>query len=167
MEVKPCRSYHGRVVDRRLLESADGRSAFKLYFVSITGRAEPERFEWERSPLDPRRVEAALRDLSLEGVGFAVLFPHIAKCFRFSPEAEIVLDVQAFDTSDNLAPLDLNRGEGWLEFACYAEAALAADEYRAWAESASVADYLAYLSPFTDAPILSHTKMGEWFSRGA
>jgi hypothetical protein len=29
-----------------------------------------------------------------------------------------------------------------------------------------VADYLAYLSPFIDATVLSHAKMREWFDRG-
>jgi hypothetical protein len=43
MEVKTSRSYHGRVVDRRLLEMPDGRSAFKLYYVSVVDR-------WSRSP---------------------------------------------------------------------------------------------------------------------
>ena len=165
MEIQPCKTSTARIVDRRLLEpperGADGASVFKLYYISIEGREGPERYEWSKSPLDRGRIEAGLAALRLEGVGFFTLFPHITKCFRFAPEMETVLHVRAYNTAD-LSPLDLSRQGGWIEFACYAEAVLAADEYRAWAEASSVAEYLSFLSPATDAPVLSHTKLAEW-----
>ena len=66
---------------------------------------------------------------------------------------ETVLDVKAFDPT-TMTPIDCSRDEGFTEFACYAEAMIAADEYRVWAESDSVADYLAFLSKISDSPNL-------------
>ncbi len=47
---------------------------------------------------------------------------------------ETILDVSEFDT-DGMTPRDCARDDGSHEFACYAEAVLAADEYRAWAKA--------------------------------
>ena len=55
-------------------------------------------------------------------------FPHITKVFRFGPEVETNCHVRAWSTKD-LKPLDLARGEGYIEFACFAEAAIAAEEF--------------------------------------
>jgi hypothetical protein len=140
----------------------DGRSALKVYYVSIVGRPEPERYEWGRAPLSIAECEAKLLAAAPEGVGFATLFPHIGKIFRFAPSGETVLHVRCFRPND-LAPLDLSREDGYVEFACYAEALLGADEYRFWAEARTVAAYLEKLSEVTEAPVVSHTKMGEWY----
>jgi hypothetical protein len=97
-----------------------------------------------------------------EGVGFVTAFPHIAKVFRFAPDAEIVLHVKAFNPRD-LSPLDLGRAEGYVEFACYAEAVVAADEFHAWGRCRSVPEYLEYWSPGQDTPIVDHAKMRAWW----
>ena len=62
---------------------------------------------------------------AVKGIGFVTAFPHVTKVFRFAPSAETVLHVRAFHTAD-LTPMELARENGYLEFACYAEAALAA-----------------------------------------
>lgn len=161
MHIKPCRTYHSKTVARTLLRMPDGRSAFKLYHLSIIGRDEPAKFEWGRGAFTSQAHEALVRNSGWEGVGFVTAFPHITKVFRFAPAMETVLHVRAFQSPD-LKPLDLARDEGFIEFACYAEAAIAADEYHAWARAATVADYLAYASPFDDGPIVSHTKLAAY-----
>jgi|GEM_PF-5614705 len=40
-----------------------------------------------------------------------------------------------------LALLDLQRAEGWMEFACLAESALAAEEHAAWGRAATEDDW--------------------------
>lgn len=161
MEIKPCRPYNSKITRKSLLRLADGLSAFKVYFVSLTGRDMPEKFDWERSPLKPEAFEAALAKLAPEGVGFVTAFPHITKVFRFAPSGETILHVRAYKTAD-LSPLDLGRPDGYLEFACYAEAALAGDEYRAWAEAAAVKEYLEYFSPFGQGGIADNTKLAAY-----
>jgi len=66
----------------------------------------------------------------VEGIGFVTAFPHITKVFRFGPEAETAMNVCAWDTR-SMAPIGLGRSQGYVEFACLAEAAIAADEYNA------------------------------------
>ena len=89
-------------------------------------------------------------------------FPHIAKVFRYAPEAEILMCVKAFNSRD-FAPISLARAEGYLEFACYAEAVLAADEYHAWARAHTVDEYLAQWSSLTEAPIAESAKLRTWW----
>ena len=161
MEIKPCRPYDSKIVRKSLLRLPDGVSAFKVYFVSLTGRDKPETFDWAHSPLKPEAFEAALAKLAPEGVGFVTAFPHITKVFRFAPSGETILHVRAFKTAD-LGPLDLGRPDGYLEFACYAEAELAGDEYRAWAEAASVEKYLEYFSPFSRGGIADNAKLAAY-----
>jgi hypothetical protein len=48
--------------------------------------------------------------------------------------------------------------------ACYAEAAIAADEYRAWAESGTVNDYLALGSDAADFPVVSNSKLAAYWN---
>lgn len=158
MEVRPCPPYRARVDRTDRLDRLPDRSVFKLYFISITGRADPARYEWAPGPMTFDATVAALRALPLRGVGFVTAFPHITKVFRFAPAAETVLHVRAFRTAD-LAPLDLARDDGFVEFACYAEAAIAADEYRAWAEAPDVATWLRSLSPFRDGPVAHPGKL--------
>lgn len=165
MNVTPCRPYHGRIVDHSLAVMADGKSRFKVYFVSIVGRDQPERYEWAHCGLAPAEFVRRFSAGADEGVGFVTAFPHITKVFRYAPEAEILLHVKAFNTRD-FAPIDLGRGAGYVEFACYAEAALAADEYHAWARSRTVAEYLDFWSAQQEAPILDHAKLRAWSTAG-
>ena len=161
MRVTPCRSYHSRTVGRAVVRMPDGRSVFKVYYVSIIGRDEPSRYEWAHSAVQPRDLEARLMKSGVEGVGFATAFPHITKVFRFAPAAETVMHVRAFNTPD-LSELSLARDDGFVEFACYAEAAIASDEYRSWAAAASVEDYLKFRSGFDDGPIVNHRKLAAY-----
>lgn len=157
--VKPCRTYHGVVTKGDMLRGRDGKTAFKVYFVDVVGRPAPSRTEWASSGLDrAERIAALVGTDGMEGVGFITAFPHITKAFRFAPENEIVLNVRAWSTPD-LSPIDLARPDGYVEFACLAEALVAADEYRFWAEAESVAEYLARWSDVTDAPVHKHDKL--------
>lgn len=163
MQIKPCRPYHSRTARRGLLRPADGRSAFKVYYISIIGRDDPAKYEWEHSPLAIEDVESRLASAGdIAGVGFITAFPHITKVFRFAPSMETVLHVRAFNTAD-LSPLDLAREDGYLEFACYAEAAIAADEYHAWAKAATVEEYLAFRSDFDDGPVARRDKLAVYY----
>lgn len=158
MKIQPCRTYRAQDAGRARVDMPDGKSVFKVYFISITGRDDPARFEWGKGPFGTADFVQLFRSSGIEGVGFVTAFPHIAKVFRFAPSAETVLHVKAYETR-TLQPLDLARGEGWLEFACYAEAVVAADEYDAWARHPTVADYLMEWSGLTDAPIVAHDKL--------
>lgn len=160
--IKPCQPYHSKTIEKTLLKMPDGKSAFKVYFISIVGRADRARFEWDHCPLKPVDVQAALLKSGREGIGFITAFPHITKVFRFAPDAETILHVRAFQTRD-LKPLDLARAEEYLEFACYAEAAIAADEYRAWACANCVMEYLRFFSDFEDGPVKSHAKLAAYW----
>jgi len=162
MQIKPCRPYHSQTVQRDLLRLADGASVFKVYYLNIMGRDDPAQYEWEYSPLTIEDFESRLLAGDLEGVGFITAFPHITKVFRFAPSMETVLHVCAFRTAD-LAPLELSREDGYVEFACFAEAAIAADEYHAWAQGVDVEEYLAFRSDFDDGPVASHRKLAEYY----
>ena len=162
MDVKPCRSYRARAAGRAVVHMADGKSVLKIYFLDITGRDDPARYEWGAGTYAPAEFEADFRRTRTEGIGFVTVFPHISKLFRFAPSMETVLHVRAFQTR-TLAPLDLAREEGAMEFACYAEAAIAADEYHAWAAAETVQEYLDFFSQFEGGPVVSHTKLAEHF----
>jgi hypothetical protein len=164
MIIQPCRSYRAVDAGRTRLAMPGGRSVFKVYYVSITGRDDPTRYEWGKGEFAPADFERLFRAAGLEGVGFVTAFPHITKVFRFAPAAETILHVQAYDTR-TLKPLDLGRGEGWMEFACYAEALVAADEYRAWAEARSVDSYLEAWSDFAEGPIAAHDKLLSYYNK--
>jgi len=161
MEIKPCGIYDSRVDEAKLLRLKDGLSAFKLYYVSLTGRDKPENYEWPRAALTRAAFEASLTALAPEGVGFVTAFPHITKVFRFAPSAETILHVRAYKTAD-LSPLSLARPDDNLEFACYAEAAIAADEYHEWAAAGAVEDYLAYFSPFRGGAVKDPAKLAAY-----
>ena len=66
---------------------------------------------------------------------------------------ETILDVSEFDT-DGMTPRDCARDEGSHEFACYAEAVLAADEYRAWAKARPSTSYPCNRSDAADFPVV-------------
>ena len=162
MQIKPCQPYAAQLLrPPELVRMPDRRSAFKVYFLSITGRAEPARYEWGVGPERPEDFLARLASSAQPGIGFATVFKHIAKIFRFDPAAETVLHVKALRTAD-LAPLDLARGEGFCEFACYAEAVLAAAEYRAWAQALTVEEYLAGAADLADGRIAAHAKLAHY-----
>lgn len=163
MNISACRPYHAAAAGQGLLRSADGKSVFKVYYVSIIGRDDPARYEWEHCALTKAEYESGLGAQGIEGIGFVLAFPHITKAFRFSPKSETVMDVKAFDTQ-TLEPLDLGRDGGFVEFACYAEAAIAADEYRAWADAETVDEYLAFRSVAADFPVASHTKLSSYWA---
>jgi hypothetical protein len=166
MRTTACRPYHSTTVRTEFVRLPDGVSAFKVYYVDIIGRDDPTRYEWAHCPLSSADVIANLQASGLEGVGFVTAFPHITKVFRFAPAMETVLHVRAFATAD-FAPLDLCRDDGFVEFACYAEAAIAADEYHAWARAETVEEYLAYTSPFTDGPVKRHDKLAAYVAERA
>jgi hypothetical protein len=163
MQVKACRTYHGKQVGRTLLRMPDGKSAFKIYYISVIGRDTPELFEWQQCPRTPEDFEKAFLVGGHEGVGFVLTFPHVTKIFRFSPGAETILDVREFHT-DGMRPMDCSRDGGYHEFACYAESVIAADEYHAWAGASSVEAYLASQSASGDFPLASHTKLAAYWN---
>ncbi len=163
MVVEQCKPYHAQSAGTATLRMEDGKSIFKLYYLDITGREDRARYEWKQSSLDKAAFEADLHGSTLEGVGFVTAFPHITKVFRFAPDAETVMHVRAFNTSD-LSELDLERGSGWVEFACYAEALIGADEYRAWADAGTVEEYFERWSGFSDGPISSESKLRHYWN---
>ena len=161
MNIKPCKPYQAKTVRRSLIRMPDGVSVFKVYFFSLLGRDETARYEWAQSAVTPDQFETLFSALPLEGVGFVTAFPHITKMFRFAPSAETVMHVRAFQTHD-VSPLSLEREDGYLEFACYAEAVVAADEYRFWAEAASVKAYVAMLSEFVNGAVVNPAKLAAY-----
>jgi hypothetical protein len=163
--IAKCRTYHAISAGQSLLRMPDGKSVFKIYYLSIVGRDKPELFEWDSNPHTRAEFEKIFLSGKYEGVGFVTVFPHIAKIFRFSPHAETVLDIREFDTFDML-PKDLSRGDNTHEFACYAESIIAADEHDAWAKAATVEDYMAFRCEKTDFPVMSHVKLADYWERG-
>lgn len=163
MRVSSCGTYHASIENCQTVTLPDGKSAFKVYFVSIIGRSNPERFEWVHNALSKEQFLSNFAAKGYEGIGFVTAFPHITKVFRFSPKSEILMLVSAYNTQTG-EPVNLDRGEGFTEFACLAEAMLANDEYRAWAKAASVPEYLAYVSDEHDAPVLDNAKLGRYFA---
>ena len=164
MQIKPCQSYHAVIADRIMLNGKDKESAFKIYFVSIIGRDEPARYEWPADKASRNQFARSFHEKSFESIGFVTAFPHITKLFRFDPAAETVLNVRAFRTSD-LTPVDLKRPGDYIEFACYAEALLAAAEYCLWAKAKNVPEYLSVFSSFDNGKIISNTKLSDYYSR--
>ena len=83
---------------------------------------------------------------------------------RYMPKAEIILTLKAFETQTG-KPINLDRGEGFMEFACLAEAVIANDEYRAWGEAENVEQYLeARCSCFgKELPIRVKNKMKNYW----
>ena len=165
MQIAACRTYHAQTVGQSLLRMPDGISAFKVYYLSVIGRDRPELFEWQRSPRTQNQFEQEFLAGGHAGIGFVVAFPHVTKIFRFSPGAETILDVREFHT-EGMRQMDCARGDGYHEFACYAEAVIAADEYHAWAKAATVEAYLASRSAAADFPVGSNTKLAAFWKGG-
>ncbi len=158
--IKPCNTYAARPAGVATYEN--GQHVFKVYYVDIYGRAEAERYEWDLCGRPRDWVLGKLAEAGIEGIGFVVSFRHITKVFRFAPSAETVMHVRGFWTED-FSEVDLEREEDYTEFACYAEAVIAADEYRFWAEAESVPAYLQRRSDWTDAPVADNAKLACYF----
>jgi hypothetical protein len=156
----PASPYDARISGTRMLSCPDGRSLFKVYFLDIVGRQNPERTEWDRCPMSRDAFLAALPRVA-DGVGFVTAFPHVTKIFRFGPHAETVLDVRGLRTPD-LCEYPLARGDGTFEFACLAETLIAADEFAFWASAADVGEYLGRWSSFTSGRIVDPGKLGRY-----
>ena len=163
MQTLNCKPYHARTSVQNLLFMPDGKSVFKIYYVSIIGRDNPEQFEWEYSHYTRADFEQTFLSGAFEGIGFVTAFPHITKVFRFSPYAETILDVSEFHTV-NMQPKDCSHEDDSHEFACYAESVISADEYEAWAKAASAAEYLGFRSTKTEFPVVSNKKLSAYWS---
>lgn len=162
--IKPANTYDARPSGQAVYRH--GPHTFKVYYVDITGRSQPERYEWDRCGRGRDALLAALADVPIEGLGCVIAFPHITKVFRFAPSAETILHVRAFNTTD-FAEINLQREEGYVEFACYAEAIIAAAEYRFWAEADSVEAYLEQWCAWEGAPVRDHAKLARYFTPDA
>jgi len=163
MKIAPCRSYHAQTIGRSLLRMPDGQSAFKVYYISVIGRDDPGRYEWKSCLRSQRDFERSFLAGGHDGVGFVIAFPHVTKVYRFSPEQETLLDVREFNT-DGMTARDCSRSGGYHELACYAEAIIAADEYRAWAQAKTVAEYLAVRSDAADFPVVRNGKLAAYWN---
>jgi hypothetical protein len=142
-KIQNCQPYNAHLDGHSLLRMPDGLSVFKVYYLTITGREKRELYEWDHAAHTREEFEKSFLSKGQQGVGFVTCFPHITKVFRFSAANETVLDVREFTTA-TLQPVDMTRGDAFHELACYAEAVIAAEEYKAWAEAGSVEQYLEY-----------------------
>jgi hypothetical protein len=159
MNIAVCNPYHAVLSGWTLKKMPDQKSLFKLYYLSVIGRDRPEAYEWDHCPISQPEFEQVFTCGGHEGIGFVTAFPQITKIFRFSPQKETILDVQVFRTA-TMEPLEMGRGDGWGEFACYAEATIAAAEYQAWAKAASVKNYLDFRCRVEDFPVVNPAKLG-------
>jgi len=160
LPIRPCATYAARPAGRARYEN--GPHAFKVYFIDIPGRAQPERYEWDRCGRERESVLAGLERAGVEGVGFVCAFPHIAKAFRFAPEGETNLHVRAFRPAD-FADLDLGREDGYVEYACLAESVIADAEYRLWAAARSVEAYLAGWVDWPAVAVADEAKLRRYY----
>ena len=162
MEVSQNGGYHAVIESSSVLKMPDGKSVFKIYYVSIVGRDTPSKYEWGSCPLSKEEYEKRFLASGNEGIGFVTAFPHITKVFRYAPKAEILMLVKAFGTQ-NWMDVNLDRGEKYMEFACFAEAILAAGEYRFWAAAKTVEEYLGKVCQLEDAPVDVKDKMKKYW----
>lgn len=136
-----------------------------MYYVSIVGREKPEYYDWEFCNFSRKSFEKKFLNSDLSGIGYVISFPHITKVYRFSPFAETIVDVSEYKTMV-MVPIDCSRGDGFHEFACFAEAAISGEEYRAWARSQTIEEYLDFRCDLEQFPIVTNTKLkGYWHSR--
>jgi hypothetical protein len=164
MNITPCQTYHACMAGQSIVRMPDGKSIFKIYYLSLTERNNPEQYDWKRALLTPAGFEDALKKNPLEGIGFITAFPHIAKIFRFSPHAETVLDVMELQTS-TLERINIDRGGGTHEFACYAEAVIAAAEFESWARAKTVEEYLSTRCEIVDLTIADNAKLAKYWEK--
>lgn len=151
--------YQSKVVKKETVKLSE-KSFFKLYFVSIIGREDRKKYEWEFSSYTMQDFIRQFPVRGLEGIGFIVAFPHVTKVFRFGPKPETNLHALAFETP-TWKPISLDR-DGWSEVACAAEMEIGADEFRFWAESAKVEEYLKKFSERGAVTIRDHEKLGRY-----
>ncbi|UCF99329.1 MAG: hypothetical protein JSV89_07255 [Spirochaetaceae bacterium] len=127
----------------------DEKSQFKLYFLQIIGRVDRSRYEWATARRSKEQTIVQLRAHSLRGIGFACVFPHIAKVFFFGSSQghrETNLYVRAFG-GDPLQPISLEYGES-MEIACAGEMDVASKEFALWQRCSTVEQYLEeFVSP--------------------
>ena len=164
--VLPVNTYTARPAGTEMLRLGDDVSVFKVYYVDIIGRSDPARFEWDACGRDRSTIAAGLARVGVSGVGFVTAFPHITKVFRYAPGAETILHVKAYSSAD-FSELSLARDGGYVECACLAEAVIAADEYRFWAEAQSVEEYLERWSDWPLAPIADNAKLARYAAQTA
>ena len=62
--IAPCQSYAARPAGRTVYEN--GPHAFKVYLIDITGRRQPELYEWDRCGRDRDSVVAGLKRAGVE-----------------------------------------------------------------------------------------------------
>lgn len=141
MEISENGGYHAVIEDCRTLRMPDGKSVFKVYFVSITGRDKPEKYEWSLCGMSKESFLERLVAKGPEGIGVVTAFPHVSKIFRYAPKSEVMMHVTEFNTQTG-EPIGLDRGEGYMEFACLAESVIAGGEYIMWSSAGSVEAYL-------------------------
>jgi hypothetical protein len=151
--------YHSIVVKKEAI-TISRAAVFKLYFISIIGREDRKKYEWEFSPYTMQGFLQQFPGRGLEGIGFIVAFPHVTKVFRFGPRPETNLHALAFETP-TWKPISLDR-DGWSEVACAAEMDIGADEFRFWAESAGVEEYLKKFSERGAVAIKNHNKLEKY-----
>lgn len=162
--VKPVAPYTSRLVGTDMLELADG-SAFKVYWLDIAGRSEPEKYEWGASGRGQAAALSQLREAGVSGVGFICLFPHIAKVFFFGESLETNLYAQAFRGDPfRLSGLDGPRG---VEIGCAAEVDIAGKEFVLWRAAATVEGYLATFASAEACGFENHAKLREYALRHA
>ena len=164
MKVEKCGTYHAKIEGCQLVKMPDGKSQFKVYFVSIIGRDNPSRTEWAHCGYSKESFVKDFQASGWEGVGFVTAFPHIIKVFRYSPKVEILQHVKAYDTKTG-KPIGLDREDGFTEFACLAEALLANDEFIAWAKAQSVKEYMDFISKIDDAPVACNSKLKAYWEQ--
>ena len=160
--VKPVNPYTSRPAGTAVLRLPD-KSAFKVYYLDITGRSEPHKYEWAASGRDRDAALQQLRAAGIAGVGFICLFPHIAKVFFFGECAETNLYAQVF-RGDPFEPARLDYARG-VEIACAGEMDIAAKEFALWRQSSSVEEYLAaFVEPET-CGFRDHAKLRAYVTR--
>ncbi|NMA43806.1 MAG: hypothetical protein GX946_10555 [Oligosphaeraceae bacterium] len=163
MEISSCLSYRAILDDFQILCKDDGKSIFKVYYCSIVGRPQPERYEWRYSALSKEKFAADFLAMPCQGIGFLTAFPHICKVFCYASKSETLQYVCAFKPGDG-SPIGLERDAGYYEFACLAEALLAADEFSAWASADSVEQYLQQRSFLDSFNIENHAKLQKYWN---
>jgi len=160
--IKPCPPYYARLERFTVLNMPDGKSVYKIYYISRLDRDKPELYEWPFSQLTQESFEDSFLAGGYEGIGFVIAFPHVTKIFQFSADKETILDVKEYITAQ-MQTREMPKIDGFHEFACLAEALIAAEEYKAWASARSVDEYLAYRCDLMDFPVLSNIKLSEYW----
>ena len=70
----------------------DGKSVFKVYYISVIGRDRPELYEWQRSPRTTADFERMFVAGGHEGVGFVLQATHCRERRRECVKPSLDLD---------------------------------------------------------------------------